>query len=866
MTEPAPVPAEPVPAAEAAAEPVPPVPLPPETTSEAGGVSDEAISPDPHAGGRRTGLFAFSGLIALGSLFGAISASGLWEPYELTVADLARRIAVTLLGGKGLVIVGGANDVPTAGELGRGELPFTSVAVGLRLLGLSEWAGRLPMALWGLIGVVATYLLVARLVDRVAGAFAVLALSTMPLYFIGARTILGDIVTMAGLAAAVAGLGLAIFDDRPSVAVRSGWAVFGVFGMAAGFGARGILLGVALPALSIGLAWLFRKSSRSVDRIGAIVAAVALVLGVAAVALGLRALVNAQDHQFVRLLGATVDRHRAYQTHDSMVLELGHALFPWSAVVPFALGRLLRPPIGVEGSAFERESSARILLLVVAVSCFGAYSALAPVLGVLPFSGAFALAAAAALMLRDFERGAPSSRTLALGVAALLVLFLEDFKNFPEKGLSAFVVDGAKFPESFKDKAIKILSVGSLASAALFGLFFIERDQGQKVFDRAEHRRFFSALRKSYEGNVAFGLLALELSLIVLAIATFVSDHFTHWQKIESMPLPTRQLARFGFAGLPVVLLLPSLVMVARDACRVILRRLRASRATAATAAIGAFGAALSFGYYPLLAQQMSPKEVFESYQRLARPGETMAMMGSGSGSASARYYAHGDVRVFTGTQEAFNWLVEHDDQRRWLVVRAGDIAQMNSQFRGHRSPPKNLPVLDARSSEIMLVSNQIRPGEANQNPYSQWVLESRPNPARKLDIDFNGQLRGLGWDVTTPDGERVTSVRAGKPYMFHFYYEVMRPISGEWQTFIHVDGYQRRYNGDHNTLEGKYAFHLWHVGDFIEDTHPFELEPNFAGGTYTVFFGLFRGDQRLEVKRGAAEDNRVNAGPLEVR
>jgi 4-amino-4-deoxy-L-arabinose transferase-like glycosyltransferase len=805
-------------------------------------------------------------VLALGSLFGAISASGLWEPYELNVADLARRIAVTLLGGKSLVIAGAANGVPTAGELGRGELPFTSVAIGLRLLGLSEWAGRLPMALWGLLGVVATYVLVARLVDRVAAAFAVIALSTMPLYFIGARTILGDIVTMAGLAVAVAGLAIAVFDDRPSVAARSGWAVFGAFGMAVGFGARGILLGVAVPALSVGLAWLFRKSSRSVDRIGAIFAVLVLVLGAAAVALGLRALFNAQEHQFVRVLGATVDRHRAYQTHDSMVLELGHSLFPWSAVVPFALGRLLRSPIGVEGSALERESSARILLLLVAVLCFGAYSALAPLLGVLPYSGAFALAAAAALMLRDFERGAPASRTLALGVAALLVLLLEDFKNFPEKGLSAFVVDGAKFPESFKDRAFKILSAGSLASAALFGLFFLEREEGQKVFDRAEHRRFFTALRRSYEGNVAFGLLALELSLVVLTVIAFVSDHFTHWQRVESMALPVHQLARFGFLGLPVVILLPSLVMLGRDVCRVALRRLRTSRATAAIASIGAFGAALSFGYYPLLAQQMSPKEVFESYQRLARPGETLAMMGSGSGSASARYYAHGDVKAFVGAQEAFNWLVERDDQRRWLVVRSADIAQMNSQFRAHRSPAKNIPVLDARSSEILLLSNQLRPGEASQNPYAHWVLESRPNPGRKLDIDFNGQLHGLGWDVTTPDGEHVTAVRAGKPYVFHFYYEVTRAISGEWQTFIHVDGYQRRYNGDHDTLEGKYAFHLWHVGDFIEDTHPFELEPNFTGGTYTVFFGLFRGDQRLEVKRGAAEDNRVNAGPLEVR
>src|SRR6185503_1918516 len=114
--------------------------------------------------------------------------------------------------------------------------------------------------------------------------------------------------------------------------------------------------------------------------------------------------------------------------------------------------------------------------------------------------------------------------------------------------------------------------------------------------------------------------------------------------------------------------------------------------------------------------------------------------------------------------------------------------------------------------------------------------------------------------------GEIVTSVRAGKPYLFKLYYEVTRPISGEWQTFIHIDGYQRRYNGDHDTLEGKYPLHLLRAGDFIEDIHPIELEPNFSAGTYTVFFGLFRGDTRLEVKRGPAEDNRINAGPLEVR
>jgi 4-amino-4-deoxy-L-arabinose transferase-like glycosyltransferase len=826
---------------------------------------DEDIVADPNAGGSRLLVTLAAALLTLGSLFGPISASGIWEPHELKVADLARRIAVALLGAKQLVIEGATNTVPSSGELGRGELPFTSIALGLKLFGLSEWAGRLPMALWGLAGALATYLLVARLVDRVAAAFAAIVLATSPLYFLQARTILGDIVTMSGLAIAVAGLALAVFDSRPSPGGRVGYFLLGAAGMAAGYGARGILIGIAVPSVAIGVAWLVR-GPRATDKLSGVFATLSLLLGAAALAIGLRALLKAEDHQFVRLLGCTVDRKRTLPTHDALVLELGHSLFPWSAVVPFALGRMLRAPVGVSGEAFERETSARVVVLVVSVVAFGMYTALAPAVGVLPFSAVPALAVAAALAFRDLERGAPGSRSLALGVGALLVLFYTDFKNFPEKGLAPFLIEDAKFPESFKDTGLKIVELGSLACAALFALFVFEREEGRPVFDREEHRVWPRTLRATADGNVLFAVVALEVALVVLAVVTVVSEHGVHIRQLDEMVGPARQLAKVGFVLLPVLVAAPHAVILARDVCRVALRRVHVTRASAALLSVAAFGATLSFGYYPLLARQMSPKEVFESFQRLSRPGEELAMIGTGSGTGSARYYAHRDVRTFTGSQEAFTWLTEHDEQRRWLVVRASDIGQMNMQFRGRHLPSHNLPVLDARSSEILLVSNVLRSGETNQNPFQSWILDARPSAQHPLDVDFNGQLHAIGWDLTTVDGQPVTSVRAGKPYVLRLYYEVTRPISGEWQTFVHIDGYQRRYNGDHDTLEGKYAFHLWRPGDYVADIHQIELEPNFTAGTYTMYFGLFRGEQRLEVKRGGSEDNRVNAGPIEVR
>src|SRR5690242_16607366 len=90
----------------------------------------ESVFPDPNDRGRRLGISVVAAGLTLASLFGPLSASGIWEPPELKVADLARRIAVNLLGAQALSVPGGVNTVPTAGELGRGELPFTVIAAG----------------------------------------------------------------------------------------------------------------------------------------------------------------------------------------------------------------------------------------------------------------------------------------------------------------------------------------------------------------------------------------------------------------------------------------------------------------------------------------------------------------------------------------------------------------------------------------------------------------------------------------------------------------------------------------------------------------------------------------------------------------
>ena len=298
-----------------------------------------------------------------------------------------------------------------------------------------------------------------------------------------------------------------------------------------------------------------------------------------------------------------------------------------------------------------------------------------------------------------------------------------------------------------------------------------------------------------------------------------------------------------------------------RDAFRELVDLTRQPRARFAVAAAALAGGAQGFWYYPALAAQVSPKEAFESYARLAHPGEPLALCTVRSRAAG--YYAHGEVESFTDAGHAFSWLTARDDQRRWLLVKADDLPRLNELFRSVHH--KNLPILDGRSSQILLASNQLG-DHPNESWLAKLVLDDPPKPAHALDASFEDQLDAIGWEVADKRGRLVDGVVPARSYHLRVYYRVEKPITGTWKAFVHIDGFQRRYNGDHTVLDGKYAMSLWRPGDVLVDDLPFQLEPNFTQGDYTVYFGFFAGDRRFKVTHGPQQDNRVVAGVIHVR
>jgi len=926
-----------------------------------------------------------------------LTRSGLWDPFELNVADLARRIALNLYHASHLALEGADNSLPHLNDLGRPQLPMSSIAVGFKLFGLHEWAGRLPLALWGVAGVLATYAFVARMFDRRAGAYAAVALSTMPVYFVQARSMLGEVCAMAGVAMAFGGLAVGAFDrdERgPTAAMkRLPWLAMGCVGLFVGFESRGGLLGLAVPLLGVGLSWGVvqlssgGKERRSRDAVGNAVGATSLLSGALIAVMAARAIAAPETKDLNLWAGAMFHLQSKYPTFDYYVAAIGHALAPWSAFLPFAFGRLLLAPptraAGVGGPsdtsehyAIERESFARVAVIVGSAVALVAHGYLAARVDTIAFTGVALCAVACAVAIRDFERGAHASIAVGLGTLLLAAVLHHDFHELPEKAYQAFGVVGATFPESFKSTALTLwwVVLGGFAMCAF--LTWVENGAKRKAFNPSTYAGVLRTLREAYDGGLALVYFAVAAGAVLAGLIVWVGNR-THahwlpqmsstirdavlnawwvilfvplgaifgllfacdvwlWAFGESKPLSQASFTRgfepfeellsklradggaslergdtgLGRAGASdasgrqrlagydwwvALLVLAPLMLIAIPAGTFgvwsaagfrpyiaallavpagvafflvmgVLGDLLRHRAACLALGGGVVGFVLCFFYYPALANQLSPKEVFESYRHFC-PDAPLGLLGVGGRTAA--YYAGGQPQIMNDSTSAYAWLTAGGPgQRRCLALKAEELPKLNQLWREHAPEPKgNLPVLDARSSQIMLVASTLGPRDKNENPLSSMVLSAMPRPQRKIDANMDDKLEVIGIDFLDDRGRLVDAVSPGRTYHMKTYYRVLAPVTTEWEGFIHIDGYHRRHNGDHKPMNGKYPMSLWLPGDLLADDHEFKLEPNFTPGTYEVYFGLFVGDTRLKVKTGPSDgDNRLNGGPLRVQ
>jgi Dolichyl-phosphate-mannose-protein mannosyltransferase len=743
-------------------------------------------------------------ILAMLLLLPLLGSYGLWDPQEFPLADFAREVSRT--GDYASVF---ATKPPLSVWLS---------AAGVSLLGPSELAVRLPHALFGVLGALAAYGIGRRLRTPRAGVLAAAVLLTAPLYLFQARQLTTDMGALAGSAIAVFGLvGLA----WPR-AQKPAWLALDVLatlvGLTLGFLGHGLVLGVGVPlaALAFASGAAATVAAAGPDRRRQVI--VALVAGLVALAV-FAYWFELRDHKgYAKLLGGafrTGNEPPPNATFDYLVNQLAFGMYPWSAVAPIAVLRLLLVRRG------DRDAWAGILVIAWAAAAYMAGALWMREMGDLRYPGLVAIAIAVGILLDDLlaaRDGEPARWPAARFGLPLLALFVlcasvqlgRDIKEFPEQLASVHLLQELKFPP-----VLKLLPRVLMWFGALFGLAFAFGVGTAPAPGQLKRE----PIDRSDLDPTSVWLLDLMAKL-----GSFLAPLFA----------PLLALAR-RFA-LPAAIVLALLM-----------------------------GLFLSMVYTPTLSEHFSYKNVFDSYQALHRDDEPVGVMGiSGSGPD---FYAHGKLEKLNDLGALTSFL--RRDSRVFAVAPATELCAIQQAATTGGFP---YYVATAENSRFFLYTNRLGPGERDANPLSRMIFRQPPaSIPTPFSAKFVPPSTGQAGEIELLGFDMPKRVKKGSTFTVKLFFKVNAKVSQNYQIFAHFDK-GVRFQGDHWPLGNLCGTQYWQVGDYVVDS--FDVTAGEAlspKGTYEVYVGFFTGGagnwRNMTVTTGNADkNNRVRIGTIDVR
>jgi hypothetical protein len=777
-----------------------------------------------------------------------LSAYGIWDPWELSVADTARRLGEGAHGGELF------------------SLPAWLVSASFATFGTREWAGRLPMALSGLLLLFTTGVWAARFTDRRSGVYAALVLATTPFFLLHSREMVGATPAFLGSALVMLGASAAAFAPAgagPRSGLQTyGWLALALVGALIGAFSGGVLLNVAPPLAAVALLLVLLGGARAWQGPQRSARFVLLAAALATVAMVVRAVLRHAAEPTLWIGSAPTDG--SVITHERVIEHLFHGLAPWSAIVPVALAGALRAMGGARAeSVAVREGGPAAaplaaLCLLWAMLAYAAQSIVLSSFSPAAFTAPGALAIAVALWLRQREVDAHGSARephenerddLPELIVCLLLLglIIRDFSLYPQSPFAALEIGEAKTPDIFNPKRAWAV-VLSLFGAALL-LTRMPRPRAERLDLRAPYRgllRLWHAGSAQRTWLVVFGLMAVGL-------LAFGGIAFGMPRLLRLTSLGTRIGRLLFFVPLALPLLVAGGQTLHHFSAR--LRRLRSVLPLAAALLVGAYTSQV---FLPQLSAHLSPRPVFDAYNKLAKPDEPLAQHRV-EGRAAA-YYAKGDVRDIAGQPELVDFLAGAG--RRWVALPSEQLAEVDVAFRRRTGRHLFVPSLD--NAKLVLAASQPLQGKEDRNPLARYVQREVPPVQHEVHADFEGKIELVGYDLELPRG---TSVGPGQSFRITWIWRAKQGALGNYQVFLHVDAENQRINGDHDPVDGKYPVRLWDQGDVIIDRQEISVPATSPAGVYTMYVGLFRGESRLKVTEGPRDEvDRVKAGTIRVQ
>lgn len=344
-------------------------------------------------------------------------------------------------------------------------------------------------------------------------------------------------------------------------------------------------------------------------------------------------------------------------------------------------------------------------------------------------------------------------------------------------------------------------------------------------------------------------------ALILVVVANDVISSPAHLSNLctyaYDRPLPEDVYPRwflFGCAAAWTVLLIVS-------------RFVRAHRLPALllAAVAGASALVLSWFYIPALGHTLSQRDLFETYERYAQPGDKLYQYQM---NWRGEVFYSADTIIKLSSESAVRNVLKQD-RRMFIIAITDGFSAVDRAAR--MATGKHLHVLPGSNSRYTLASNRLDPGVEDLNPLAKAVLSEAPPIGHPVRAVFREGITFLGYDL------EPEHPAPGDAFELTLYFEAREPVAKNWRVFIHIDRHGRtlqRIHGDHYPVQGLFPTNRWMQGDIVRDRVQLEVPASYSRGAYTLYLGLYIGDRRMHVMPGSPQDgaNRVRAGIIEVR
>ncbi|HEY4395386.1 MAG TPA: glycosyltransferase family 39 protein [Polyangia bacterium] len=747
-----------------------------------------------------------------------LGASGFWDPSELRLAEQARDVANSAH----------LFDPTVAGKYAaRPPLDLSLVALGIRVIGPTETGARLFFALSAVLALMAIYWAGAGLLRKRAGLLAVLALGTTPLFVLEARQLTSDAPLIAGLALVLGAMGR--YAWPPDGRRRARDLVLGLVGLVIGLLAGGAMSGVVLPLLALTLALAVGRGLRA--------------LPTAAVDDGTASLAEpgiGPDVAAEQTLGASTWRLSARGFVPLALLAVVGLVILAGGLFHIVGGKYN----WLVGGVARNGAPAHTFETLVRELGFGLF----------PWSAVAVFALARPLIRLDADReGAPRTNPRLAFVELYLLLFAA--MGYALSSYRDIVLGQARYEAlpaialaigAFLDEALEGLRPEPVAGLLMAtGTMIVARDFYLAPEDLASVHLFEKV---HWPTNIAVGELILGIGLLAamgvyagLAVRPRALGH------VPTPAAPTGGRLRRALVG--AVTVFGRYGLQAAVACAIF------------------FAFYLSQAIVPALSTHLSFKPVLESYAKFAKHGEKIGRYRvEGHGSS---FYSKENLVDLPSQERVVAFL--RDPQRVFALVAASELAPLDSAF---KQAHVTYYVVDASSSRFLLLTNQLEPGEREQNPLTKdvWMppagasSDAKPPWTWRIPISatFENTIELVG--VTFPKEVR----RPGR-IPLDLYFRVKAKPPGGYKIFVHFDGPAApRVIGDHDPVGHTFGTSFWLPGEYVHDHYETDVPlMTTPAGTYVVYMGFWPGGEgkRLKITDGPNDgQDRVRLGELEIK